>query len=62
MQYADKFKAYPSHFDYVRLRIKSSIYYDLYHKQLNLLNIESHIENYDINLIQNLLLILNLEW
>jgi hypothetical protein len=29
--------------------------------QLNLLNVESHIENYDINLIKNLLLILNLE-
>jgi hypothetical protein len=30
--------------------------------QLNLLNVESHIEIYDINLIKNLLLILNLEW
>ena len=30
--------------------------------QRNLLNVESHIENYDLNLIKNLLLILNLEW
>ena len=43
------------------------LYENVYDKQPNTiksfeLRIQSHIENYNINLIQHLLLILNIEW
>ena len=65
MQYAAKLKAYSS--DFAHDCVFYPLYENVYHKQPNTiksfeLRIQSHIENYNINLIQNLLLILNLEW
>ena len=65
MQYAAKLKTYSSNFAHDC--VFNPLYKNVYHKQQNTfkyfeLRIKSHIENSNINLIQNLLLILNLEW
>jgi hypothetical protein len=65
MQYAAKLKAYSS--DFAHDSVFYPLYENVYHKQPKTiksveLRIKSHIENSNINLIQNLLLNLNLKW
>ena len=63
MQYAAKLKAYSSNFSHDC--VFNALYEHVHHKQQNTiksseLRIKSHIENSNINLIQNLLLILRM--
>ena len=65
MQYAAKLKAYSS--DFAHDSVFYPLYENVYHKQPKTiksveLRIQSHIENSNINLIQNLFLNLNLKW